>query len=185
MKFPVSRPSCAHDMSRSTQSMKLLVRLCSFVLALACGVVPAVAKAPKAVNEKHFDSGAKAALAAMRARANELKIQGVAVVAFAPGDAVDGWISRMVVVGHSTDTSQGAPGYDLLSIAYAKAAETANTLMNSGTSSKPPMTGEYGWKGGVIAKVPGGIIIVAFSGGTQANDAATAEAGLEVLKSRL
>jgi len=165
--------------------MKTSLRLAGLVLAFACGVTPALAKTPKAVNQKHFDSAAQAALAAMSARAAELKIQGVAVVAFAPGDVVERWMSEMAVVGHLTDTSQGAPGDNLLGIAYAKAAEAANTLMNSGTSGKPPMTGEYGWKGGVIAKVPGGSIIVAFSGGTQTSDTSTAEAGLEALKSRL
>ena len=164
--------------------MKVRVRLSSLVLALAFAVIPASAKTPKAVNVKHFDSAAQAALAAMRTRAAELKIQGVAVVAFVPGGAVESWMSEMAIVGHFTDTSQGTPGNDLLGIAYAKAAETANTLMNSGTSGKPPMTGEYGWKGGVIARVPAGSLIVAFSGGTQANDASTAEAGLEILRSR-
>ena len=73
----------------------------------------------------------------------------------------------------------------MLGIAYAEAEEAADTLKNSGSSGKPQMTGEFGWKGRLITKVPGGTIIASFSGGKQSEDAATAAAGLDVLKSRL
>jgi hypothetical protein len=143
------------------------------------------AKGPKPVNAKRFDSAAQAALAAMKQRAAELNIQGVAVVSFAPGDTIQSWSSQMAVVGHMTDHTNGEKGNNLLGIAYAKASEMANTLKDSGTSGRTPMTGEFGWQGGVIAKVPNGYIIVAFSGGKSEDDVQVSKAGLAVLKSHL
>jgi hypothetical protein len=143
------------------------------------------AKGPKPVNGKQFDSAAQAALAAMKQRAAELKIQGVAVVSFAPGDTVQSWSSQMAVVGHMTDHTNGEKGNNLLAIAYAKASEMANTLKDSGTSGLTPMTGEFGWQGGVMTRTGKGYIIVAFSGGKSEDDVEVSKAGLAVLKARL
>jgi len=158
------------------------------VLALSVvleGPVLASAKGPKAVSGKRFDVAAQAALAAMKAKAAELKIQGVAVVSFAPGEAIESWMSQMAVVGHMTDHLNGEKGNNLLGIAYAKASEMANTLKNSGTSGKAPMTGEFGWQGGVMAKTARGTFIVAFSGGKSEDDVQVSKAGLAVLQSKL
>ena len=157
------------------------------VLALFCVVnlsFPARAKEPRPVSAKRFHTAADDALAAMRTQADTLHIQGVAVVAFAPGASVQGWMSQMEVVGHLTDDN-GEKGNNLLGIAYAKAAEMANTLQNSGTSGKPPLTGEFGWQGGVVAKVPGGYLIVSFSGGRSGGAGAASKATLAVLQGRL
>jgi hypothetical protein len=153
--------------------------------AMLAGPAGATAKGPKPVSGKKFDAAAQAALAAMKAKAAELKIQGVAVVSFAPGDTIEGWMSQMAVVGHMTDHASGPKGNNLLGIAYAKASEMANTLKNSGTSGKPPMTGEFGWQGGVLAKTARGTIIVAFSGGKSEDDVQVSKAGLSVLQSKL
>ncbi len=163
-------------------------RFVASVLAFALGVVgegSAGAKTHKAVSGKRFDTAARAALAAMKVRAAALKIQGVAVVAFAPGDSIESWMSEMAVVGHMTDHTNGEKGNNLLAIAYAKASEMANTLKDSGTSGQLPMTGEFGWEGGTMARVPNGYIVVAFSGGRSEDDVATSKAGLAVLEGRL
>ena len=149
------------------------------------GAQSSAAKSRRAVNGKRFDAAAQAALAAMKSKAAELNIQGVAVVSFAPGDTIQGWMSQMAVVGHMTDHTYGEKGNNLLGIAYAKASEMANTLKDSGTSGKPPMTGEFGWQGGVMAKVPNGYIIVAFSGGKSEDDVQVSNAGLAILQARL
>lgn len=167
--------------------MNLRLHFSALLVALALGLGSSAvfaAKAPKPVNAKRFDSAAQAALAAMRAKADELKIQGVAVVAFAPGDTIQGWSSQMAVVGHMTDHTNGEKGNNLLGIAYAKASEMADTLKDSGTSGKPPMTGEFGWQGGVVARVPNGYIIVAFSGGKSEDDVQVSKTGLGILKDR-
>jgi hypothetical protein len=142
--------------------------------------------APKPAGAKKLDSLCSAALAAMNKRATELKITGVAVVAYAQGDTIQGWTSKMVVVGRMKDPpSATGKGSNYLAIAYAKAAEMADTLENSGTAKRPPMTGEFGWQGGVIAKVKTGYVIVAFSGGKSEDDVEVSHAGLEVLKAAL
>lgn len=164
------------------------IRLIRAVLSL-CAVVslsicPAWAKGPKPVSPKQFDQAAQVALAAMKAKATELKMNGVAVVAFAEGEKIQSWRSQMQVCGTMTD-QKSEKGNNLLAIAYAKASEMAETLKDSGTAGKPPMTGEFGWQGGVIAKTARGYIIVAFSGGKSEDDVAASKAGLEVLKSKL
>ena len=142
--------------------------------------------AQKSPNAKKFDSIAARALEAMRQKAEELKIGGVAVVNYAPGDAVASWFSRMAVVGRMkdppTDTSKGN---NLIGIAYAKSAEMADTLVNSGTAKRPPMTGEFGWQGGVVAAAKGGHIIVSFSGGKSEDDVQVSKAGLAVMEKGL
>src|ERR1039458_10040406 len=55
--------------------------------------------APAAANLS-FDPLADQALLAMKQRAQELNIKGVALVAYAPGDTVQSWSSKMVVVGN-------------------------------------------------------------------------------------
>ena len=102
----------------------------------------------------------------MKARAEELKIGGAAVVAYFDGDKIESWSSKMLVVGRMKDEPTATDkGSNLLAIVYAKAAEMADTLKDSGSKVRPPMTGEFGWEGGVIVRVKTGYIIAAFSGG--------------------
>lgn len=176
-------------MQKSTESAARSMRRVITVLALglalaASGTHIASAKPPKPIAPKKFDGAAKAALTAMKARAAQLNISGVAVVAFAPGETVDGWMSELAVVGHMTDKTS-EKGNNLLGIAYAKASEMARTAKDSGTSGLTPMTGEFGWQGGVVVKTGQGLIIVAFSGGKSEDDVEVSKAGLGVMKSTL
>jgi uncharacterized protein GlcG (DUF336 family) len=92
----------------------------------------------------------------------------------------------MVVVGHlKTPTTDRDKGSNLLAIAYAKASEMADTLKNSGSKTRPSLTGENGWEGGVTARGKTGQLIVAFSGGASAEDVKVSRAGLEILQSQL
>ena len=140
---------------------------------------------PAKSSQTGSDGFTAAERAAMKQRAAELKIQGVAVVSFAPGDTIQAWSSQMAVVGHMTDHLNGEKGNNLLAIAYAKASEMANTLKDSGTSGRTPMTGEFGWQGGVTARTVKGYIIVAFSGGKSEDDVEVSKAGLAILRARL
>ena len=168
------------------KKLSLVLWLSLAILFVAGQGIADAANAPKPVNPKKFVVLADAALAAMRARAAELKIGGVAVVSYAPGDSIQGWTSKMSVVGRmKDDPSASSKGSNLLGIAYAKAAEMADTLQNSGTATRPPMTGEFGWQGGVVAKVKTGYLIVAFSGGKSEDDVQVSKTGLEVLKGKL
>ena len=145
---------------------------------------------PVAAGEKpvpSFNEVADKALLAMQQRAAELKVTGVAVVAYSEGDSVKSWSSKMVVVGNlKTGPSKNDPaGANLLAIAYTKAAEMADTLKASGSAGRPPMKGEFGWQGGVVAKGRTGILIAAFSGGPSADDVKISQAGLAVLTGML
>jgi hypothetical protein len=160
------------------------------LLAAAIALTAGAANVPRPVSAKKFDALATAALEAMKQKAAELKITGVAVVNYASGDTVQAWTSKMAVVGRMIDPKASANGNNLLGIAYAKSAEMADTLENSGTAKRPPMTGEFGWQGGVIAQVKigktgTGHVIVSFSGGKSEDDVEVSKAGLEVMKTGL
>jgi len=145
---------------------------------------PAADPPTTAVN---FNDVADQALQAMKQRAEELHIKGVAVVAYSEGDTVQAWSSKMVVVGHlSGPPSKNDPnGTNLLGIAYTKASEMADTLKDSGSHIRPPKTGEYGWQGGVVTKGKTGILIAAFSGGPSEDDVKVSKAGLAILAGQL
>ncbi|MGB8475082.1 MAG: ThuA domain-containing protein [Candidatus Acidiferrum sp.] len=133
-----------------------------------------------------FDSLAGEALEAMRKRAKELGIGGVAVVAYFEGDKIHSWSSKMAVIGRMKDEPTATnKGSNLLGIAYAKAAEMADTLKDSGSNVRPPMTGEFGWTGGVIVRGKNGYLIAAFSGGKSEDDVQVSRAGVAELKTGL
>jgi uncharacterized protein GlcG (DUF336 family) len=145
---------------------------------------PAFMKGPPTTNS--FDAVAGAALMAMRRRADELKISGVAVVAYFDGDTIQSWRSRMEVVGKmKTPSSQEKKGSNLLAVAYSKASEMADTLKDSGSNVRPPMTGEFGFSGGVIVRGRNGYLVAAFSGGKSEDDVKVSRAGVEELKTGL
>lgn len=160
---------------------RLLAIAILIVLSFAAGEGDVgAASAAKPPSAKKFDALANSALAAMKSRASTLNVAGVAVVAYAPGDSIQGWTSKMAVVGRMKDPA--GKGSNLLGIAYAKASEMADTLQNSGTSGRPPLIGEFGWQGGVVARGETGYIIVAFSGGKSEDDVQISRSGLAVLQ---
>ncbi len=113
-------------------------------------------------------------------------IHGAAVVAYIEGEATKSWSSKMVVVGSMKEApTEKSRGANLLAIAYSKAAEMAETLKDSGSAGRPPMTGETGWQGGLIRKGRTGYLIAAFSGGPSELDLKVSQAGLAVLAERL
>ena len=129
-----------------------------------------------------FPTAADKALLAMVTRAEALQIKGVAVVAYIEGDSVNAWSSKMTVVGSMKNAPSAKDhGSNLLAIAYSKAAEMADSLKESGNAGRPPMTGEFGWPGGVISKGKTGYLIASFSGGPSEDDVRVSRAGLEVL----
>jgi hypothetical protein len=178
----------AADDPRRFTRMKL-IRTASVVLSLCMtGSVIHAAQAgrpapPAAASAKGFNEAADNALAAMRKRAGELGIGGVAVVAWFEGESIRSWTSKMVVVDRYKDEPTPTnKGSNLLAIAYAKASEMADTLKNSGSGARPPMTGEFGWPGGAIARGATGYWIAAFSGGKSEDDVQVSKAGLAALQ---
>jgi hypothetical protein len=134
-----------------------------------------------------FETVADQALAVMQKRAAELNVKGVAVVAGSPVGSVQSWSSKMLVVGQmkKSPSSDNPAGMNLIAIAYSKAAEMADTLQASGSGVRPPMKGEHGWEGGVIARGKSGWLIAAFSGGTGAEDVKISQAAMTILTALL
>jgi type 1 glutamine amidotransferase len=163
----------------------------SFPTATTISFIPAIAEMdPAFMNASRtanpFDGLADKALAAMRKRAVELGIGGVAVVAYFDGDSIQSWSSKMAVVGRMKDEpSDKSKGANLLGIAYAKAAEMTDTLKDSGSNVRPPMIGELGWNGGVIKRGKAGYLVAAFSGGKSEDDVKVSTAGVEQLATGL
>jgi hypothetical protein len=134
-----------------------------------------------------FDRTADRALLAMEKRAHELGIQGVAVVAYFDGDSARSWVSKMIVVGSGIEDQPGQNQKvsNLLAVAYSKASEMADTLKNSGSHVRPPLTGEFGWNGGAIARGKHGYLVAAFSGGKGDQDFSVSTAGIAEMKKGL
>ncbi len=130
------------------------------------------AKTSSANGEKIFLENADECLAIIEAEAREISIEGVAVIAFIPGEVTESWVSKMKVVGNiSTDK------YNLCAVAYCKASEMAITLKNSGNEDRSSIIGEFGYEGGIIRKVNSGYIVAAFSGGSSQQDADAGDEG--------
>jgi hypothetical protein len=139
-----------------------------------------------AAASNNFEAVADAALAAMKAQAQKMGVGGVAEVAYFEGDTIQSWSSKMTVVGRYKDLPTATDkGSNLLAIAYAKAAEMADTLKDSGSGIRPPMIGEFGWNGGVIARGKTGYVIAAFSGGKSGDGAEISREGLSKLRTGL
>ena len=112
-------------------------------LSILC-LTGAVMHSAAAASAKGFDKAADKALAAMRKRAGELGIGGVAVVAWFEGESIRSWTSKMVVVGRYKDEpTANNKGSNLLAIAYSKASEMADTLKNSGPLLNPKNARRY------------------------------------------
>jgi len=126
--------------------------------------------------EKIFSRVARKGLIRMEQVALKNSVDGVAIVAFIPGELTESWVSAMKVVGKMcTDKS------NLFAIASSKAAEMAANLTDSGSGIRKPLTGELGWKGGMIRKVKEGYIVAAFSGGPSEIDLQISKEGLDTL----
>jgi hypothetical protein len=129
-----------------------------------------------------FDVRAGEALATMKREAERIGIAGVAAVAYAEDGEMQSWRSRMLVAGRRASKPQtGDIGMNFLSVVYSKMAEMADTLRDSGSGVRPPLKGEFGWPGGLIARAGHGYALAAFSGGKGEEDLVVARLGLETL----
>lgn len=121
------------------------------------------------------------ALAAMQAKSEELKVEGVAVVLICTRD--DGSFQpRFAIMGRmerDPDPSKDPTdtGVNYIGVALTKLAEMFLTGKNSGTSGKPVKKGELGFRGGKVVYEKDDFFYTAFSGGTQDEDVLIAEAG--------
>ncbi len=115
-------------------------------------------------------------LALMEEAAREMSVKGVALIAYIPGDSTTKWVSKMSVVGALRNNSA-----NYLAIAYSKAAEMADLYKDSGSKTRDPLHGEFGYQGGIIKKVESGYILAVFSGASGEQDAEIANVGVDSL----
>jgi hypothetical protein len=138
---------------------------------------PASAQSDSGVKgEKIFIKNGDNCLALMEEAAREMSVKGVALIAFIPGDSTTKWVSKMRVVGALKNNSA-----NYLAIAYSKAAEMADLYKDSGSKTRDPLHGEFGYMGGIIKKVESGYILAVFSGASGEQDAEIANIGVDSL----
>jgi len=148
-------------------------------MTMASGIISSTpAQTPKesTSGEKIFLKRVNQSLALIEQAAQKISIKGVAIVAFIPGDVTESWTSKMKVVGNLTNDKA-----NLLGIASTKAAEMADTHLDSGSKIREIYSGELGYKGGLIRKVKSGYILAVFSGGSSEQDLEVAKIGLDWL----
>ncbi len=132
----------------------------------------------------HFQPIAEKMIAEMETLARKLDVSGVILIARMDKDGLS-WISQMKaveimkVVPENTE-GHTYPGYNFIGIAYSKAAEMADTRLNSGSKIRPAYQGEFGYSGGLIHEIEIGYILTVFSGATEELDLKIAQAGLDI-----
>jgi hypothetical protein len=131
---------------------------------------------PEKKGEKILIKNGDNCLALMEQAAREMSVKGVALIAFIPGDSTTKWVSKMRVVGALKNNSA-----NYLAIAYSKAAEMADLYKDSGSKTRDPLHGEFGYQGGIIKKVESGFILAVFSGASGEQDAEIANVGVASL----
>lgn len=125
-------------------------------------------------SEKIFIEHADEALQIMKDKALKMNLKGVGVVCYIPGNQTKSWISKMKAV-----KAIGSDKQNYIAIANSKAAEMAETLINSGSNIRAPKLGEFGFIGGVIKKINSGYLLATFSGATGEEDVEISTKGLD------
>lgn len=119
------------------------------------------------------------ALEDMKAKAEEMGIQGVATASVLnKGETVD-WIGEMKVVGTPYKLEEG---WNLVAIAWSKCGEVIATKADSGNPDHKKIMGELGFVGGAYDEYEGCKMAFAFSGATSEEDLEVAKYGIEKMK---
>ncbi len=120
-------------------------------------------------------------LGEMKKKAENMKINGVAVACFLDAAETVDWIGEMKVVGHPY-FKDADKGWNLVAIAWSKAGEVIATNANSGNPDIERMTGELGYVGGAYGEYKGCRLAFAFSGATSEEDLEVSEYGIQFFK---
>jgi len=131
---------------------------------------------------ENFQIAAAKMIIEMENHARKLGVKGVIVVA-SMDDTGFSWVTHMKAVDtikvlDGSPEPHQYPGYNFIGIAYSKAAEMADTKLDSGSKVRPAYQGEFGYQGGVIKKVQSGYILAVFSGATGEQDLEIANIGM-------
>ena len=135
---------------------------------------------------ENFQTVASKMILEMEHHAKKLGVQGVIVVA-SMDNAGSSWVSHMKAVSAMKKIpehpeKESYPGYNFVGIAYSKAAEMADTKLNSGSKVRPAYQGEFGYQGGMIEKTESGFILTVFSGATGEQDLEIATVGMNAYR---
>lgn len=122
------------------------------------------------------------ALEAMKAKALEMKIQGVAAAAVLNRGEESDWIGEMKVVETPNNFTNG---WNLVAIAWSKCGEVIATKADSGNPEHRKILGELGFDGGAWCEYNGVQMAFAFSGARSQEDYAVAKYGIEKMKEAL
>ena len=136
-----------------------------------------------------FHTASEKMITEMETHARTLGVKGVILVA-RMDESGSSWLSRMkavhtIKVVPENPSQHEYPGYNFIGIAYSKAAEMADTKLNSGSKSRAAYQGEFGYPGGVIRKIPSGFLLTVFSGATGEQDVEIARAGMNAYQGDL
>ena len=119
------------------------------------------------------------ALEDMKAKAEEMGIQGVAAASVLNKDETVDWIGEMKVVGTPYKLKEG---WNLVAIAWSKCGEVIATQADSGNPDHKKIMGELGFVGGAYDEFEGCKMAFAFSGATSEEDLEVAKYGIAKLK---
>lgn len=115
----------------------------------------------------------------MKAKAEEMGIQGVAVASVLNKDETVDWIGEMKVVGTPYNLRGGL---NLVAIAWSKCGEVIATQADSGNPDHKKMMGELGFVGGAYDEFEGCKMAFAFSGAKSEEDLEVAKHGIAKMK---
>ena len=131
---------------------------------------------------ENFQVVAGKMIAAMEHHARKLGVKGVIVVASMDAAGFS-WTSQMKTVDTMKDVPENPAkdayqGTNFIAVAYSKAAEMADTKIDSGSKVRPVYQGEFGYQGGAIKKIQSGFVVTVFSGATGEQDFEIATVGM-------
>ena len=131
---------------------------------------------------ENFQIKASKIIDAMEKQASKLQVKGVILVNRMDknGHSWESFMKAVDIIKKVPDNPEGHsyPGYNYIGIAYSKAAEMADTKLNSGSEIRSPYQGEFGYPGGAIKKINSGYLLTVFSGATGEQDFEIAQAGI-------
>lgn len=119
------------------------------------------------------------ALDAMKAKAVEMGIEGVATASFLDNGKEYDWVGEMAVVGTTCNLREG---WDLVAIAWSKAGEVIVSHADSGDPNRKKIMGELGFTGGAYDEHKGCKLAFSFSGATSEEDLEVAKFGIAKMK---
>ena len=170
----------------SQRQTKMKTRLC--ILAVAGTLLYSMNTTFAGTPMDNFEATAARMMKAMETHARAIGVKGVMVIAEMDSNGTS-WTSKMKAVDATKvlaeDPSKSEyPGWNFVGIAYTKAAEMSDTKVNSGSKTRAPYQGEFGYPGGLIKKIPAGYLLAVFSGGTSEQDTEISKAGMDVLEAK-